>query len=818
MKETYGNCDKCPLVNQTLVGADTNVDRADKVRLLIFAEAPANEEIKQGIPLVGKAGKIFREAFNGSGLNEIPHCISNVVLCSNIDENGKTNNPPDEAMRCCENNWKHLVNSCDPEIILIMGAIPMKMFGIADAGITKLRGDVYRYDGYNVFLTLHPSYIARKGGIDSETGSIFKKDFSTVKHILDKTKEYMIEEDTVEQIKPKPEESIHTIKIPDKYYTDEYMLFDIQYIKDYDDVLYIFKDKDGHKQYHTVKASESYYYYTSGGIMGNCPTLRDYKDVNLEFGRTYDRLENVSYFEADIRNEIKHSIDYRYLKPEEPKYKINVQYMDIEVFGNCEKSFPDMEKADRPINAISFKNKGDLKTKVFILKTKHMDVTPIEDADVVVFDNERKLLKAYFKEIVDNEIDIITGWNIVWFDIPYLFNRCKRIDVDVSNMSPIRRTTKGYGQSGETVFGLSFVDMLDTYKKFSENKREMYKLDFICKLELGEGKIAYEGTLDTVYMNDINKFIEYSKTDTMLLEELDLKLKHIDLLNEMITICSTTYSASRTTMGFLDPMIISYAKKKGFVCRDALRNSKVDFVGAYVKNPTPGIHDYVIDLDFTSLYPSIILSCNIDTNTYIGKISSGDAYTYLYNRDNLNDSINITYKPWMLDNGGEQTISKTEFLEFLDKYEGIVTISGCIYCGHDYEHSFLNEIISFIWDSRSKYKGLRKEFDVNTDGYNINHNRQWAYKILMNSIYGVLGNENFRMYHSDLAETVTTTGQELIRFSLYHTDRYLSDDDTNIDFDFYTKADDTLNVVLYSDTDSIFCDFGTYLKDKGLMQ
>ena len=811
-KKSFGNCTDCPLKDQTMVTTETNCDYGSDVDLLILAEAPANEEIKQNKPLVGKAGQIFRNVFNNLKLNEIPHCISNVVMCANIDDQGRTDNPPKGAFECCKPNWNKVIELCNPKMILIMGSTPMKMLGIAKDGISKLRGNVYKYNDYDVFLTYHPSYIGRTGGLNGENGKMFQNDLKEVRDLM------VGKESTNTPVVDIDNSGIHSIKIPNEYYTDEYMLFDVQYIKSYDEVLYIFKDADGHKQYHSEKANDTYYYYTNPGCMDNCPTVENYKNVNLEMGRTYDKEENRSYFECTLRPETKHTIDFRYNEKVDPKYKVNVQYMDIEVFAKGEKSFPDMDKADRPINAISFKTKGDLLTYVHLLSTKYMDTALIKDVEntkIEVFDSERKLLKSYFKHTIDDEIDIVTGWNLVGFDIPYIFNRCRRLSINMSEMSPVKKSSRGQSMGHESVYGLAFVDMLDVYKKFSDSVREMYKLDFICKLELGEGKVAYEGTLDTIYMEDINKFIDYSRVDTVRLEELDTKLKHLDLLDEMIGICSTTYSSSRTTVGFLDPMIIAYAKKQGLVCRDPLYSKKVKFPGAYVKDPVPGMHKYVIDLDFTSLYPSVILSCNLDTNTYICKISEMDAFAYLYARDSLPDMIELTKNPSKKDKT-DCTMKKEDFLSFMEETQAIVTITGCVFCGHDYKLSFLTEVISFIWDSRTEYKEIRSTYDFNSDGYNVNHNRQWAYKILMNSIYGVLGNRFFRMYNLDMARTITATSQEIIRFAQVHTSSYLEREDTSLNPDFMSLSDTVLPKILYGDTDSLYIAMGEHLTEKGL--
>ena len=177
------NCNKCPLNNHERVIGESNTNVLSDTDILFLAEAPALEEITEDRPLVGRAGKIFRKAFETSNINKYNYIITNIVLCSNII-NGKTFNPPEEAVANCKPYWETLVKLSNPKLIFIMGNMAKDIFGI-NGKITEIRGNTFKYNTYDVFLTLHPSYILRNGGENSDKFKIFFNDFIKAKEILE---------------------------------------------------------------------------------------------------------------------------------------------------------------------------------------------------------------------------------------------------------------------------------------------------------------------------------------------------------------------------------------------------------------------------------------------------------------------------------------------------------------------------------------------------------------------------------------------------------------------------------------------------------
>ena len=855
-----GKCRNCPLYNQGQVIGETNCeDDITKVDLLILGEAPASEELKQNRPLVGVAGKIFREVFETLKLNEEKYFISNVVLCANI-EKGRTNNPPPDAVQYCKPNWQTLIDTINPKITIIMGTIPMTSFDIATDGIVKRRGKIYRYKNHKVLLTCHPSFVKRNGGLSTEHGNNFINDFRMAKDILSPKKEIDI---------PLPDGSddggIFTIKLPSWCYSKDICLVDIQTMNHTKEVLYIFKNIKGEKIFHKVPDNIRYFYGVTGDIK-NSPMLLSVDDVDLFVNENKNNLHKKALYESDVRTEIKHSIDYHFNREfEEPNIPPSIMFFDIEVYLDGSREFPDpKEGSKKPINSISFKMKGR-KTYVLINKLSKMDKTKVDlnefkDKDIIVkfYKNEKSLLQDFCKAIKFHKPDLLAGWNSTDFDIPTIYNRMRKKGLDPGLLSPIGHTFINPLKYGEIyIYGTYALDMMELFKEVSQKGvEESYKLDAIAQKYLNYGKVQYDITLDHMFENDINKFIEYSSRDTEILDALDDELGHISLKAELVRICASTWKVTEITSGQIDPLCISYAKKKDMVCRDSLceKPENVSMPGAFVKKPDPGLHSYVIDLDFSSLYPSIVRSCNIGPNTFVARMiddekqrlyfstkdrnhvlnkkkewqkvpyMNGDAFKWIYNRSeyiNSGKKIILELNP-IYETKKKISLTPNEFEKYLKDNDAIITVSGTIFKGHKKELSFFNEILSYLMNSRKKYKDMMKNAKKNNDDSLTQKYDcvQMAYKILANSLYGVLANYAFRFYNIDMAKTITLTGQELVKFSGYHLGKYMiNNNDKEIESDFiFDYNDKNINLLIYQDTDSLFVDMGEYLIKQGKLE
>jgi DNA polymerase elongation subunit (family B) len=285
----------------------------------------------------------------------------------------------------------------------------------------------------------------------------------------------------------------------------------------------------------------------------------------------YDKnYTGLGLYESDLRLELKHSIDYFLTRKTAMLWKPETLFWDIEVYTGKATEFPDARQAKYPINAISFRSARDSIVDEFLLRLPEMDKKEIvvpENTRLRIFDSEKELLRAFAKYVRTNNFNVCAGWNTENFDMPYLLNRMNKNGISYTELSPIGEVSIDMVNMDRTsIFGLYFIDQLKLYKKLNYSVEPSYKLSAITQKHLGHTKVAYEGTLNELYENDINTFIRYSSVDTQLLYELEEKVQHITTRLEMIRLCSSTWKAAEKTMGLLDPMSISYAKRNGLVC------------------------------------------------------------------------------------------------------------------------------------------------------------------------------------------------------------------------------------------------------------
>jgi len=835
----FSNCTSCPLLNQIMVHGETNVPHdLSLVKLLILAEAPATKEVELGLPLKGKAGKGFRSRFESSCLDTVPYFINNVVMCANLYKDPvtgriKTDNPPSEAVDCCKPNWEALVKILQPEYILIMGGTTQEVFGITGT-ISDSRGKLYPYPGDTsgmktipkVFLTFHPSYITR-GTAPKHKIEQFNEDFDTLYEMItgisEKQEKKKTQRAKLSMTKP------YTYSLPKWIREDDVSLIDIQKHPKSNTIVYIFRDKDNNRKYHTDKSGE-YYYYRTEGKLGDSPVLIPVSETELVLNKPIYNKHEARY-ESDNKLAHKHSIDY-YIQRKNPEINIPLVklFFDIEIYSGGSLEFPDPKVGPKPINAISFKI-GENPVNVYLVNPTNLikkeDVYNIEDKlkdirtdfEVSIFDTEKKLLEAFCKLIKTSEPDLLMTWNGTGFDIPYIYNRLKKNSIDPSSMSPLGCTHINVHRFGDiTIMGTYHLDMLEAYKDLTENKKETYALGAIAVDELGEGKVEFEGSLDLIYEKDIERFIKYSGQDTNLLYELDVKKGHADLKNELRRVCSSNWKGTESTTGLLDPLVISYAKNKGMVIRNSeMHKSNEKLKGAYVKVPNPGIYKWLVDFDYSSLYPSTIISLNIGPDTLIGKIDPEIAKHYIYGRK-IPDKVEVNITPMNTYDSRFKTMTKDEFIKWVEYNNAIVSIVGTIFMGHDKKISFMSEICSLLLGTRAKLKDkMNKAKEENDPIWKLFYNQQWAYKILANSLYGVLGTFSFRLFKLDLAKTITGTAQEALKFAMHHTSKYMKTGEKTVDLDYIDgDFDRDIPYVIYGDTDSNFINIAEYLINQNI--
>ena len=506
--------------------------------------------------------------------------------------------------------------------------------------------------------------------------------------------------------------------------------------------------------------------------------------------------EQKDLFESDVNPEIRVLVD-NYTNSDDVSTDHRTMIFDIEV--EVTDGFPDIQKAENRITAIGFNDPRTDEYFCYVLdETNKLELEggsweAAYNETVISYKDEYDLLNAFFMHYLKIKPTILTGWNVEFFDIPYLYNRASNVvGQNVANcLSPIQNVQwSDFGTGKYKIAGVSTLDYLQLYKKFTFSQRSSYRLDYIGEVEVGDKKVEYEGTLNDLYENDIEKFVQYNLQDVKLVKKLDEKLDFIEIARGIAHLGHCPYEDVFMSSRYLEGAILVYLKKKDIVAPSKAKRPKVlsndKFVGAYVQEPQKGKHDWVYDLDITSMYPSCIMSLNISPETKIGKIIGWNPEEFL-NKSNK--------KTYTIEQDGKEMgrFTEKELGNFLDGRKVGVASNGVMYRSD--KDGLLSALLRKWFDERVEYRELSKKFHEQGDKEKSNYfdRRQYLQKILLNSLYGVLGLSTFRFYDLDNAEAVTKTGQSLIKFT------------KKISNSFYNKElGDTKDHCIYIDTDSVF--------------
>ena len=464
--------------------------------------------------------------------------------------------------------------------------------------------------------------------------------------------------------------------------------------------------------------------------------------------------------------------------------KILILTIDIEVAS--ENGFPDPQKAEEEVLAITVKNHNTKKIMVWGIYDYN---NTRDDVEYVYCDDERVLMERFVEFMANVKPDVITGWNTTFFDIPYICNRLFNLfgPKMMHYLSPWETVTEerssSYGRevSRYNIWGVSNLDYLDLYKKFTYTDQESFTLDYISFIELGVKKDPnpYD-TFKEWYTKDYQSFIDYNIKDVELVDALEDHLGMIQLMFTMAYEAKINYNDVYSQNRMWDVIIYNYLKEKNVIIPQRKKSHKgAKYVGAYVKEPQVGQHEWVMSFDLNSLYPHLIMQYNISLETLI--------------HQQFPQSISIQK---LLDKEVDTDILKDKGLT--------VTPNGA--CFRTDKRGFLPELMDKFYNDRVKFKkylldAKQKYQDTKDRKYlsqiSTYHNIQMARKIALNSAYGALGNEYFRYYDERMATAITTSGQLAIRWIEIRVNNYLNE---------IMKTED-VDYIVASDTDSIYVRF-----------
>ena len=462
------------------------------------------------------------------------------------------------------------------------------------------------------------------------------------------------------------------------------------------------------------------------------------------------------------------------------KNQIKIFTIDIEC--EAEQGFPDVDTANETIICITVKNHSNKQlitwgTGEFV--TKQTNLTYIKCSD------EKNLLLEFLKFWCKNHPDVITGWNVKFFDIPYLMNRMRKIfDNDTINkISPWNIVNAERVQFGNknvqwwNMLGITVLDFFDLYRKFTYVRRESYRLNYISKIELGEEKV--ENPYDTFkdfYTKDYQRFVEYNIQDVELVDKLEDKMRLIELCLTMAYESRVNYIDVFSQVRCWDTLIYNHLRNKNIMIPPREDHEKdTKYEGAYVKDPSLGMHDWIVSFDLNSLYPHLIMQYNISPETFVGVQHHGvNVDSVLNERADLNfaKDKNVTIAP----NGAMFKKDKQGFLpELMEKMYGERVV---------YKKQSIKAQIEYQKTKDPIYKNEISRC----------HNIQMAKKIALNSAYGAIGNQYFRYFDVRQAEAITLGGQLSIRWIENAVDKFMNK----------VLGTENKSYVVASDTDSIY--------------
>lgn len=502
--------------------------------------------------------------------------------------------------------------------------------------------------------------------------------------------------------------------------------------------------------------------------------------------------DDVNLFESDVPETTRVLVD-TYTDSDIPSEGHVILTYDIEC--EMESGLPNPEEAENELTSIALHDSATNQYWVLVMdKAGEMLEKKTDKAIVLPFRTEEDMLMKYLELYEMINPTIVTGWNIDYFDTPMLYNRIKRLlgTRHANRLSPIGQCFWSPYRKRYFMAGVSYLDYLSLYKNFTYSELDSYRLDSIAQRELGRGKIEYDGNLDILFRDDIEKFIEYNLVDVELVVDFDKKLQFIDTARGICHAGHVPYEDFVYSSKYLEGALLTYLKRKNIVApnkpadrRERMQamkdNNEEKFIGAYVKAPIVGKYEWIYDLDLTSLYPSIIMSINISPETKVGKIKDWDAQKYIKGEV---DEYQI----------GENWITRDNLQKLFEKSKYSIASNGVMY--RTDTPGCIPDILDLWFSQRVEFRKLEKKYGESGDKekYAFYKKRQLVQKILLNSLYGVLGLPAFRFYDVDNATAVTTTGQTVIKSTA---------DMTNIKYNKELGTPDA-DSNIYIDTDSVF--------------
>tara|TARA_A100001011_G_scaffold21677_1_gene21771 strand:- start:2941 stop:5577 length:2637 start_codon:yes stop_codon:yes gene_type:complete len=555
------------------------------------------------------------------------------------------------------------------------------------------------------------------------------------------------------------------------------------------------------------------------------PVSRIASKLGKEFKREVHMQSGKRLYESDI-NPIFRCLEENYLNKDAPE--LQVAFFDIEVDFDPAKGYAKPADAWAPIISITVYLQWLDQLVSLAIPPKNFpnpEIIEQEFENTMLCDSEADMLDKFIGLIED--ADAVSGWNSEGFDIPYTVNRISKVmskddtrRLCLWNTLPRKRTFERFGNEEVTydIIGRVHLDYMQLYRKYTYEERHSYALDFISKMELGEQKTPYEGTLDQLYNQDFVKFIEYNRQDVALLGRLDDKLKFIALSNELAHQNTVLIQTTMGAVAVTEQGIINEAHRRGMVVPDRVRREPGSdpAAGAYVAYPKKGLQDWIGSIDINSLYPSVIRALNMAPETIVGQLRQtmteeiieermtvgkksfagaweGEFGSLEYQAVMRKDRAQSITIDW--ETGESSILSAAEVYEliFNNDQPWILSANGTIFT-----HAFAGVIPGLLerWYAERQELQAKKKKAIDA-GNSVEtafwDKRQLVKKINLNSLYGAILNPGCRFFDTRIGQSTTLTGRCITKHMASKTNEIICGD-----YDYRGQS------IIYGDTDSVY--------------
>ena len=551
-------------------------------------------------------------------------------------------------------------------------------------------------------------------------------------------------------------------------------------------------------------------------------------------------------FENKAKNEIQYLAERYYGIPDDELYvpNLKIYYIDIEVITG--EGFPDFKDPKDPVVLASIRNGLTGETITFgydVYGLKNYEGN-MQNLKYYVCDSEEDLMRYFFNYLHKYPCDVMSGYNIWAFDLPYMVNRAKVLWGEekgkkiYSKMSPINVVSIWKQNLSESLNidmgGVTILDYYNVYKWYGK-KLERYTLEYVSQVELKKGKLEnpYD-SLNELAEKDWDKFVDYNVIDCERVNDLEIQLGYIRMIQAVSLLCKSPMKYYNAQTQLIEGLMLTYFRRNNLCAPHFAGGDKEEFKAAWVKEPDKGLHEWIVDVDITSSYPSHIITMNMSNETFMGKIIrlqeqeiisctrnrecpslkmikevNGDWKTIIFDESNL-DKFNLALKKGLLSISPNGSVFSTKKEGVVAKVEKNVFFKRKEVKGKRYEYGMKANACEEGTDDYKRYKEREKELN----------SLQLALKVMMNAFFGILSVPYSRYFNVYIAEAITAGGRHTIKSGERFCNELLNSPNQELldiltDLSAEKIPSKNKDYVKYIDTDSLFVGLGEWIKDSG---